>query len=84
MIVSIFPVTLEYSFSGGILVVIIASEEIISGFSREETMSFEDPKKVMLDFNTWIKENCLDHPIFISDNNGFDWMFICWYFCRLP
>ena len=21
-----------------------------------------------------------DKPVFISDNNGFDWMFICWYF----
>ena len=27
-----------------------------------------------------IKENSKGRPIFISDNNGFDWMFICWYF----
>jgi hypothetical protein len=27
-----------------------------------------------------IAQVCPDRPIFISDNNGFDWMFICWYF----
>ena len=52
----------------------------VSGHSREETLTFEDPQKVMLDFAEWIKATCKDHPIFISDNNGFDWMFICWYF----
>ena len=52
----------------------------VSGHSREETLSFEDPRKVMLDFAEWIKATCKDSPIFISDNNGFDWMFICWYF----
>ena len=30
-------------------------------------------------FTNWINKNCKDRPIFISDNNGFDWMFICWY-----
>lgn len=34
----------------------------------------------MENFANWIKETCKDRPIFISDNNGFDWMFICWYF----
>ncbi len=52
----------------------------ISGFSREETFTFEHPKIVMQDFADWIKEVCQDRPIFISDNNGFDWMFVCWYF----
>ena len=52
----------------------------ISGFSREETMSFGNPADVMNDFEIWIKENSKGRPIFISDNNGFDWMFICWYF----
>ncbi len=52
----------------------------VSGFSREETLTFDEPKKVMQDFADWIKEVCTDRPIFISDNNGFDWMFICWYF----
>lgn len=52
----------------------------ISGFSREETLSFDNPIDVMINFENWIKENSKGRPIFISDNNGFDWMFICWYF----
>jgi|GEM_PF-5723472 len=52
----------------------------VSGFSREETMNFDDPETVMLAFEDWIKTNSKGRPIFISDNNGFDWMFICWYF----
>ncbi|MCB9234895.1 MAG: 3'-5' exoribonuclease [Bacteroidia bacterium] len=52
----------------------------VSGFSREETLTFDDPREVMLDFRDWLKENSKGRPVFISDNNGFDWMFICWYF----
>ncbi|MFZ2455941.1 MAG: exonuclease domain-containing protein [Candidatus Altiarchaeia archaeon] len=52
----------------------------VSGHTREETLSFDEPEKVMREFAAWIKECCKDRPIFISDNNGFDWMFVCWYF----
>lgn len=52
----------------------------VSGHTREETLSFDEPGKVMADFGAWIKLQCKDRPVFISDNNGFDWMFICWYF----
>lgn len=52
----------------------------VSGHSREETLIFNEPVDVMNDFANWLKNNCKDRPIFISDNNGFDWMFICWYF----
>lgn len=52
----------------------------VSGFSREESLLFDEPEKVMLDFKDWIAAHCKDRPIFISDNNGFDWMFVCWYF----
>ena len=52
----------------------------VSGFSREDTLAFEDPAKVMNDFSEWLKSNCKDRLVFISDNNGFDWMFVCWYF----
>src|SRR6478609_4911499 len=34
----------------------------------------------MTEFERWIQDNCEGRPIFISDNNGFDWMFVCWYF----
>lgn len=52
----------------------------VSGHTREETLAFDDPAQVMTDFTAWIKTHCKDRPVFISDNNGFDWMFTCWYF----
>ena len=52
----------------------------VSGFSREETLQFNDPKMVMDEFATWIQENSKSRPLFFSDNNGFDWQFINWYF----
>jgi len=51
----------------------------VSGFTREETLEFEDPEKVMKDFGSWLV-NLDSRPMFVADNNGFDWMFICWYF----
>lgn len=59
----------------------------ISGHTREETLQFDDPKKVMAEFRDWLINLGESLPgqgsnrlIFISDNNGFDWMFVCWYF----
>ncbi|HWL10533.1 MAG TPA: exonuclease domain-containing protein [Planctomicrobium sp.] len=52
----------------------------VSGFSREDCLTFDDPKTVMEAFDQWITENCHSRKIFISDNNGFDWQFINWYF----
>jgi hypothetical protein len=53
----------------------------VSGHSREETLKFSDPVLVMEEFATWLRENCNGvQPCFISDNNGFDWQFINWYF----
>ena len=52
----------------------------VSGFSREETMAFDDPATVMKSFAGWVNKVAKDRPVFLSDNNGFDWMFICWYF----
>ncbi|BDD08909.1 hypothetical protein FUAX_13410 [Fulvitalea axinellae] len=54
----------------------------VSGHTRDETMGFDDPEKVMGEFALWVKENSKGRPVFISDNNGFDWMFVCWYFHR--
>ena len=48
----------------------------ISGFSREETLKFDDPKTVMIRFLIWIEANNNGRPYFISDNNGYDWQFI--------
>lgn len=52
----------------------------VSGHSRNETLEFDEPKEVMEKFAEWIKQNSKGQAVFISDNNGFDWMFICWYF----
>ena len=52
----------------------------VSGFSREEVLGFQEPAIVMESFRDWIKLNCRGRPLFISDNNGFDWQFINWYF----
>jgi len=54
----------------------------VSGFERQETLAFTDPKTVMEDFARWVKESGKGRPIFVSDNNGFDWQFINWYFWR--
>lgn len=52
----------------------------VSGFSREETLEFDDPAAVMKKFETWLKEEVKGRLIFVADNNGFDWMFVNWYF----
>lgn len=56
----------------------------VGGFTRE---GVTDPKgkhcapgSVMMAFDDWIKSIGIKSPIFIADNNGFDWMFVCWYF----
>lgn len=55
----------------------------VSGHTREDTLNFGDPTQVMTEFKEWIEQTCKDRPIFMSDNNGFDFMFICWYFHHL-
>lgn len=52
----------------------------VSGFSRVETEQFETPESVMQQFADWIEKHTKGRPFFISDNNGFDWQFINWYF----
>ncbi len=52
----------------------------VSGFSRAETLDFDDPAEVMTAFAGWLRENSKGKPMFVSDNNGFDWQFVNWYF----
>src|SRR4051794_7963103 len=52
----------------------------VSGFTREHTLAFDEPADVMRRFAEWVKSNSDRQPMFISDNNGFDWQFINWYF----
>lgn len=52
----------------------------VSGFSREETLTFPQPEAVMQEFAEWLESVSRGRCFFISDNNGFDWSFINWYF----
>ncbi len=52
----------------------------VSGFSREQTLAFPEAQEVMRQFAAWLEEHSKGRPMFISDNNGFDWQFINWYF----
>jgi hypothetical protein len=51
----------------------------VSGYTRKETLGFADPKLEMERFAAWLA-SLKGRPVFVSDNNGFDWMFVCWYF----
>ena len=52
----------------------------VSGFSRETCLTFDEPTQVMRSFADWLKQVSDGKPMFVSDNNGFDWQFINWYF----
>ncbi len=52
----------------------------VSGFTRSQTLVFDDPASVMDRFGRWLASEVSDRPRFISDNNGFDWQFVNWYF----
>ena len=52
----------------------------VSGFSREETMEFPEPKETMEKFSNWLSKESKGKPFFLSDNNGFDWQFMNYYF----
>jgi DNA polymerase III epsilon subunit-like protein len=54
----------------------------ISGFSREQHLTFDDPTPIMEKFETWLEEHSKGRPIFVSDNLAFDWQFINYYFHR--
>lgn len=57
----------------------------VSGFNREDCFGdqFRDATVVMADFHKWIAKSVNDRPMFISDNNGFDWQFVNYYFWSL-
>jgi hypothetical protein len=60
-------------------------EDALHSFNctREETLVYTDPMIAMQNFATWIQQvNFESRPMFLSDNNGFDWMFTCYYFHR--
>lgn len=54
----------------------------VSGFNREETLEFPDPRTTMSAFRRWVLDNNVHgtQPIFVADNNGFDFAWVNWYF----
>lgn len=58
----------------------VAEALAVSGLTRSECQTFEDPREVMETFEAWLLETCPRRRIFVSDNNGFDWSFVNWYF----
>ena len=52
----------------------------ISGFTREETLKFPDPRDAMQNFEIWLNKNIVGRPIFWSDNNSYDAGFMNYYF----
>jgi len=68
---TIRPVTEEY----------IPEALAVSGFTREEALTFNTPEVEMARFNEWLKfmKSRYGYPVFIADNNGFDWSFTNYY-----
>jgi len=52
----------------------------VSGFTREQTLGFAEPALTMQQFASWLSSLRAKRLLFISDNNGFDWQFVNWYF----
>ena len=53
----------------------------VSGYTREQTLAFSPPQEVMSSFVLWIRNVTAQgtEPIFVSDNNGYDFGFINYY-----
>jgi len=54
----------------------------IGGFTRDQTLLFDDPKMVMENFAEWVITRSDGNPVFVSDNPAFDWQFVNYYFHR--
>ena len=52
----------------------------VCGRTWVETLQFDHPQQVMLKVRSFLHANCKGNPRFISDNNGFDWQFVNFYF----
>jgi DNA polymerase III alpha subunit (gram-positive type) len=74
---------LERSFHGRLRPISerwIADALKVSGFTRQQVLDFDEPKWVMEQFALWLSGLRSKRLIFVSDNNGFDWQFMNWYF----
>lgn len=54
----------------------------VSGVTREQQLAGGDPRQAMKLFEEFLRTVSSGRPMFVSDNNGFDWPFINDYFHR--
>ena len=54
----------------------------VFGQTREGVMAYPNPETTMREFSQWLDKHAGKRPMFISDNNGFDFQFINYYFWR--
>ncbi len=52
----------------------------VGGFTRDETLAFDEPAAVMRRFAAFLAELGSRRLVFVSDNNGYDFAFVSWYF----
>lgn len=52
----------------------------VSGFSRDQTLKFPEPRDAMQNFESWLTKNIDGRPIGWSDNNSYDFGFLNYYF----
>jgi hypothetical protein len=53
----------------------------VMGATYAQTLDYADPRASMNDFARFVRDfNKGEKPRFISDNNGFDWQFVNYYF----
>lgn len=52
----------------------------VGGFTREQTLGFDDPAQVMLAFKMWLADVSAGYrPVFAAYPLGYDFMFTTWY-----
>ena len=57
----------------------------VTNRTREDTLAFTPPEVAMIQWDLWLRREIVDQglrPMFISDNNGFDWQFVNYYSWR--
>lgn len=55
----------------------------VSGFTRNNTLLFSNAETGIVSFYSWLNEvKGNDNLLFCSDNNGFDWQFVNYYFWK--
>lgn len=52
----------------------------VSNTTRDQHLTFPPPEQAMQQFAEWVKQTNKGRAVFLSDNPGFDWQFINYYF----